>query len=142
MRFLGVHKISLDEKNRIRIPSKFRAKLNDDYLLCGGTNNCLFVLNGDDYENLFAESFLDSKLNDEKVQESMRELCTLVQEPEEDSQGRFVLQNDLKDYANISKKVVFIGLVNRIEIWPEEVYDAKWGKIKPSVDKAVKILDA
>lgn len=142
MRFLGVHKISLDEKGRIRIPSKFRAKLKDDYLLCGGTGNCLFVLNGDDYENLFGESFLDAKLSDSNVQESMRALCSLVQEPEEDSQGRFVLQTNLKEYADIKKKIVFVGVMNRIEIWPEEIYDQRWSKSKPDIDKAVKNLDA
>lgn len=140
MQFFGVHKIALDEKSRMRIPNKFRAKLNDNYIICGGTGGCLFVLGEEEFNSLFTNKLSELKLNEEDKQEALRALSSTMQVPEEDAQGRFILQNNLKSYASINKKMVFVGVLNRIEIWAEEVYEAKWGQSKPDINAVVKLL--
>ena len=45
-------------------------------------------------------------------------------ETEEDNQGRILLPQELRDYAQIKKQIVFIGVGNRMEIWAEEVWNA------------------
>ncbi|HKL74205.1 MAG TPA: division/cell wall cluster transcriptional repressor MraZ [Clostridia bacterium] len=140
MQFFGVHRLALDDKNRMRIPNKFRAKLNDNYIICGGTGGCLFVLGEEEFNSLFTDKLSELKLNDEEKQEALRGLASTMQVPEEDAQGRFVLQGNLKSYAGINKKIVFVGVLNRIEIWPEELYEEKWGKNKLDINSVVKLL--
>jgi MraZ protein len=140
MQFFGVHKIALDEKNRMRVPNKFRAKLADNYIICGGTDGCLFVLGEDEFNSLFTSKLNELKLNDEEKQDALRALSSTMQVPEEDAQGRFVLQNNLKAYASINKKMVFVGVLNRIEIWAEDIYEAKWGQNKMDINAVVKLL--
>ncbi|NLL56151.1 MAG: division/cell wall cluster transcriptional repressor MraZ [Clostridiales bacterium] len=140
MQFFGVHRIALDDKNRMRIPNKFRAKLSDNFIICGGTDGCLFVLGEQEFNALFTDKLNDLKLNEEEKQDALRALASTMQVPEEDAQGRFILQNNLKSYANINKKMVFVGVLNRIEIWSEEAYEARWGQNKLDINSVVKLL--
>jgi MraZ protein len=140
MYFFGVHRLALDDKSRMRIPNKFRAKLSDNYFLCGGTDGCLFVLGEEEFNSLFTQKLSELKLNEDEKQSALRSLASTMQVPEEDAQGRFILQNNLKAYAGISKKVVFVGVLNRIEIWSEEVYEAKFGQAKADINSVVKLL--
>ena len=45
------YRLSLDDKNRMRLPAKFRAKIGDDFVLCQGTDGCLFVMSHNEFEN-------------------------------------------------------------------------------------------
>lgn len=140
MLFHGVHRLALDEKNRLRIPNKFRAKLSDNYIICGGTGGCLFVLGEEEFNALFTDRLTELKLSDEEKQNALRGLAGTMQVPEEDAQGRFILQPNLKSFAKIAKKAVFVGVLNRIEIWAEEIYDEHWGN-RPDIDSVVKLLN-
>ena len=44
-------------------------------------------------------------------------------ETEEDGQGRILIPVELREFAKIDKKIVFIGVGNRVEIWAEEVWN-------------------
>ena len=60
--------------------------------------------------------------------------------PEEDAQGRFILPAKLREYAKINKKMVFLGAMNRVEIWSEEKYDEVYGIDKLDINGAVRAL--
>lgn len=46
--------------------------------------------------------------------------------PEEDNQGRFVLDANLRRIAKIQKDVVFVGMFDRIELWAAETYNERF----------------
>ena len=46
--------------------------------------------------------------------------------PEEDNQGRFVLDANLRRIAKIQKDVVFVGMFDRIELWSAEIYNERF----------------
>ncbi|MEG1805703.1 MAG: division/cell wall cluster transcriptional repressor MraZ, partial [Clostridia bacterium] len=50
------------------------------------------------------------------------ELTSTALDIVEDSQGRFVLPDYLKEYASIEKNVVIKGVIDRIEIWSEKAH--------------------
>ncbi len=125
MFFCGEHRLSLDEKGRMRIPNKFRAKLDDEYVIFCLSNDCLFIVSQQEFKNKY-ERLKDTLISDETQQEAIRQLFATMQVPEEDSQGRFVLQPRLKKKVGITKKMVFLGVMDRIEIWSEEAYDARY----------------
>lgn len=126
MFFCGEQRLSLDDKGRMRIPNKLRAKLDDEYVIYAGTNDCLFVISQKAFQEKYYDLIQDTLLSEEEKQEAFRKLSSTVQVPEEDNQGRFILQSKLKSIANIKKKMVFLGVLDRIEIWSEEVYDSKY----------------
>ncbi len=139
--FFGTHRISLDDKNRMRLPAKFRTKIGDDFVLCLGTDGCLFVMSESQFEQ-FISKIEDVPLSSHESQDAIRAITSRVYIPEEDAQGRFILPADLKKATSINKKVVFMGVRNRIEIWSEELYNKKFANEDNSIDKAIDTLSA
>lgn len=117
---LGEYQHQLDEKNRLRIPVKLRNQLGNGYMIMKGSNNCLFVYSCEEMENFMNEKLKSVPLSDIKAQKSIRMLFSSAFVVEEDSQGRFILPQNLKEFAGIRKNIVSIGVGNRIEIWSEE----------------------
>jgi MraZ protein len=52
-------------------------------------------------------------------------------ETEIDNQGRILIPEILRNYANLNKKVVIVGVYSRIEIWSEE----NWQKYKKETEE-------
>ncbi len=124
--FKGIFEHQLDDKNRLRIPSRFKKELTGEngektYSFFRGMNKCICVM---------ADDLLDetiSVLSDEGISESS-EASTLffgsIFSAEEDAQGRVVLPNALKKMAGIQKDIVTLGRGKRLEIWAAERYYA------------------
>ena len=60
---------------------------------------------------------------DTEAQKPIRALLASAFETEEDNQGRILLPQELRAYANMEKNIVTIGVGNRVEIWSEEKFD-------------------
>lgn len=122
--FKGVFEHQLDDKNRLRIPSRFKKELTGErgersYSFFRGMNRCICVM---------ADDLLDetiSALSEEGISES-NEASTLffgsIFSAEEDAQGRVVLPAPLKKMAGIKKDIVTLGRGKRLEIWAAERY--------------------
>lgn len=118
--FLGEYHHQLDEKNRIRIPAKLRAELGNNYIIMKGSNNCLFVYSSEEMQRVMSEKLKSVPISDIKAQRSIRMLFSSGFQVEEDAQGRFILPQNLKEFANVKKNIVSIGVGDRIELWAEE----------------------
>ncbi len=120
--FSGNYKYSLDDKNRIIIPAKFREILNAEgidklYLARGDTHLFLFPF------PVFLELCEDLKTWDftkESNQNYVRLFFSEAFDVTPDKQGRVTLRKDLCEEVGINHEVVLIGVLNRIEIWASE----------------------
>ncbi len=119
--FLGTYRHQIDQKNRIRIPSKFKQGLGNNFVITKGIGGCLFVL-PDGGDKLF-EKIAELPTFDEDVQKSVRILLSSAFEADEDAQGRLLLPKELINFANIKKNIVFVGVGKRVEIWAEEHWE-------------------
>ena len=124
--FKGIFEHQVDEKNRLRIPSRFRKELTGEhgektYSFFRGMNNCICVM---------ADDYLDdmvSSLSEESISEANKASTLFfgsIFPAEEDAQGRVVLPAVLKRMAGIKKDVVTLGHGKRLEIWAAERYYA------------------
>jgi len=122
--FKGIFEHQVDEKNRLRIPSRFRKELTGEhgektYSFFRGMNNCICVM---------ADDYLDdmvSSLSEESISEANKASTLFfgsIFPAEEDAQGRVVLPAVLKRMAGIKKDVVTLGHGKRLEIWAAEKY--------------------
>ena len=122
--FKGIFEHQLDDKNRLRIPSKFKKELTGEngersYSFFRGMNNCICVMSDDVLDGLL-EPYADEGIS--STSRGFRKFMGNVFPAEEDAQGRIVLPGILKKMAGIKKDVVTIGLGNRLEIWAAEKY--------------------
>lgn len=143
MAFGGEYKMSLDDKSRIRLPMPFRTVFDKEpYVIHAGNDGCLFVVSQKAFDEKYGEIMDDAKLSDKAKRDAFRKLSSTLQFPEEDSQGRFVLQPKLKAMANIKKKVVFLGAYDHIEIWNEEAYDERFNPSEIDIDAVLEALES
>ncbi len=117
--FFGERKHTIDEKNRIRIPKEYRAELGMDIVIGHGVNKCLYVYPLETFVKLNEDKIQIDEFDYEK-QYALSGFISSYSKPEIDSQGRFILPKELKNFANIKKNIVTRGVRDRIEIWSEE----------------------
>ena len=113
--FNGRFSIRLDDKNRIRIPAKFKAELGTDYKLAFAPDKCIRVLPEKEYERII-ESFGDASFFDDEKQEAISAFSAMVFDVSEDPQGRVVIPQELVEYAEIEKDAVISGAVSYLKI--------------------------
>lgn len=122
--FKGMVEHQLDDKNRLRIPSKFKKELTGEkgersYSFFRGMNRCICVMADDDLDDTLAS------ISEEAISEASQASALLfgsIFSAEEDAQGRVVLPSVLKRMAGIQKDVITLGRGNRLEIWAAEKY--------------------
>lgn len=127
---IGTYRHSLDSKNRMRIPSKFKSELGVNCIITKGTGVNLMLFSAEGFQNLY-ERLSSISIFDEEAQKPVRKFLSSAFEAEEDGQGRILLPKELILHAEITKSVVFVGIGNRVEIWAEEI----WEKMQEESDE-------
>jgi len=121
--FIGEYNHTLDPKNRVIMPSKFREKLGDSFVMTKGLDNCLFIYSSQDW-SIVEDKLKSLPMTNKDARAFVRFFFAGACECELDKQGRMVIPNYLKEHANIDKELVIIGVSTRIEIWSKE----EWNK--------------
>ena len=119
MMFLGQYEHSLDKKGRIIMPAKFRENLGDSFIMTFGLEKCLFVYPMEEWEKL-SHNLQNLPMGKKDSRAFKRTLASRASINNFDQQGRVIISKYLRDYAEIEKKVVIIGVFERIEIWDFE----------------------
>ena len=117
---IGTYNHQIDQKNRFRIPAKFKDILGSDLVLTIGSGKVLELFSASLLDNVVLSKINSISLFDETAQKSIRLLLSSAHELDQDNQGRYLLPQNLKSHANIQKDIVFIGVGNRVEIWAKE----------------------
>jgi transcriptional regulator MraZ len=115
--FRGHFEYSLDAKNRLTIPAKFRASFSDGLVLARWLDPCVAVFTPEGFDR-FNDSFIHDMhpLSSERRRLS-RFFSGGAFDAELDSAGRVTLGAPLLDHGGITKDVVVIGNVDHLEIW-------------------------
>ena len=117
--FLGRFYHQIDEKGRVRIPTKFKEQLGDEPFITSGSNGSLLVYSQQDFYNKFLSKLTDLAIEDVEELQLARIFASNAIEGKEDKQGRILLPQHLIDHAGISKNLITIGGVDHVEIWSE-----------------------
>ncbi len=130
--FMGEYHHSIDDKNRLIIPSKFRNDLGDEFVITRGIENCLFVYPKDNWEHIVnkLETLPFTKRDARTFTRFFLSGATVA---EFDKQGRINITSPLISYADIKKECVIIGTGDRLEIWSKESWDDFFNSAKDNM---------
>lgn len=118
--FTGTYENSIDSKNRLIIPSKYRDQLGGHCMLTRGFDRCLYIYAMEDY-GILVDKIKKLPQSDRDVRKFIREFFSNSEECHLDSQGRILIPQHLRDYAHITKNLVTKGAMDKIEIWSSDV---------------------
>ena len=122
--FLGEYEVTLDAKGRFLLPAGFKKQIPDQshsFIVNRGFEKCLTLYPLQSWEPMFAKI---STLNDfdPKVRAFRRQFLGGATEVEADSAGRLLLPSTLRDFAGLTKNVILVAAVDKIEIWDSATY--------------------
>lgn len=120
--FIGEYRHTLDTKNRIIMPARFREEIGGSFVMTKGLDNCLFIYSLKEWENI-EEKLKELPMTNKDARAFVRFFFAGATECELDKQGRTLVANNLKEFAKIDKDVVIIGVSTRIELWSLEEWD-------------------
>ena len=133
--FIGEYSHTIDEKNRLAVPIKFRSELTGGAVVTKGLDGCLFLYTLNEWEKL-VEKLNAMPISQKNARAFARLILAGAMDTELDRQGRMILPKYLTDYAKIDRNVIVAGLFNRLEIWDAKV----WQEYKDSTEKESEAL--
>ena len=118
--FTGEYYNTLDSKNRLSIPAKFRKALNPindrTFVLTRGFDRCLLLYPVNEWNKVEEQlSFLSSMKG--RHRDFVRSIVRYATYLQYDSQGRVIIPENLCRYAKIEKEIAVIGVIKKIELW-------------------------
>ncbi len=120
--FMGEFHHTLDDKQRVIIPSKFRYELGEKFIITRGLEKCLFVYSLSEW-NTIVERLKTLPFTKKDARDFIRFFLSGATECEFDRQGRISITSPLVSYADLNKNIVVIGANDRLEIWSEDSWN-------------------
>jgi len=143
--FYGEYLHAIDRKGRLILPAKFRevAKSHfvERFFVTRGLDKCLFMFPEEEWRTQ-ENKFKALPFTKQQARTFNRLYFSGAVEVVFDNQGRVLLPQYLKDFAEIKKDVVIVGVSNRIEIWAKDKWQEFYGSSRQSFEEiAEKLMD-
>ena len=144
---IGRHDYSLDPKNRLPVPPKYREILAQEkgrsFFLTSGMEGCLYLFLPAQWEKLLADDLKMFSLPDKEQERAFkRKFFSEAIEVEPDGQGRILVPQYLKEHAGLRGEVLVQGAGNRAEIWDKQRWQAyEKSTVAPAYKKIGKSLE-
>ena len=124
MSFVGSFNHSLDAKNRVFIPAKYKDALGNNFKITYNKliNQCILVYSEEEWQEMQKKV---KSLPSVQYQYFIREICSNTVDVQLDSQGRIVIPQYLKEKVGLTKNALFLGVGNHAEIWAPDVLEQK-----------------
>ena len=124
----------------MRIPAKLREELGEGYTITRGPGGCLNVFTAaqmDGLKKLFAtiNPFNVNEMN------TARFFLANSWDAEEDKQGRILIPENLRKYANLTRNVIVFSGPTCIEIWDEDTFNRTFGPAEMDFEALAKVYD-
>ena len=127
---IGEYLHTLDNKNRISLPAKFRKVVGKRVVVTRGLDNCLFLFPLSAWKGI-AKKLETLPVGKSDTRGMSRFLLAGASECEVDGAGRIPIPEYLKVFAGFESDVVLAGVSDRIEIWDQK----RWSDYKHRIEE-------
>ncbi len=136
---IGEYIHTIDDKNRISMPAKFRKELGKKIIITPGLGSCLFIFTVGEWEKVskrLSDSSAELSFLKEDQRNFNRYMFGRAAEVEIDSIGRILIPEILKDRIGLKSSAAIVGVRDRLEVWNEKA----WSENKQIVEKQAEAL--
>lgn len=121
MSYLGVFFHNIDSNNRLVMPSGFREKMGQEFVLFKSPDGCVSVYDAETFDGLLEQ--VRKLTNTPEGRMQARTFTRAAKTVTQDKQGRFTVPADYIEFASLQDGVVITGEGNRLEIWSQAEYE-------------------
>ena len=133
MAFRGLYEHSLDSKDRLTIPSRFRASLSDGVVLSKGFDPCVWLHTTGEFEQLSDRFLSPHSPFGRDARQLRRRFHGGSFDEKLDSAGRIRMPKHLVEHAKLGDNCVVIGMDDYFEVWDPK----RWAKVESEVSETV-----
>lgn len=129
--FIGRYSSRVGAKGRIAVPIKLRDGLGVSAIISQGYEKSLLLMPKSTWHKLTAFLGNQPLTLGAELRDTERFLFGSAFETEFDDQGRMVVPQELRRFAELTDEAIFLGVGNRVEIWSRknwEIYEASLAK--------------
>jgi MraZ protein len=141
--FYGEYFHSIDRKGRLILPATFRetakAHFIEKFFVTRGLDKCLFMFSEEEWRTQETK-FKTIPFTKQQARTFNRLYFSGAVEVIPDRQGRILIPQYLKDFAEIKRDVMIVGVSNRIEIWAKDKWQEFYGTSRPSFEEIAEKL--
>jgi len=127
----------LDDKNRFVLPHSFRYGLVEvgklEFTISLGLGGCLAIYRKSDMQKIISR--FKKNIHQAKYQKFFTFFFSTLHHTTCDKIGRLSLPSRLKEIVGIKKEIIIAGVLDKIELWPKEVYDKSVENLLAGKDK-------
>lgn len=139
--YTGRHVHTLDDKGRVSVPAQFRRQLPKEGLYIGkGMEGSLILYPPEKWEKV-RDGLSSLSRNSRRNRDIIREFSQFIRPVSIDGQGRISIPADLIEMAGIDHEVIFLGMLDSIEIWAVQRYSRRSGEQMSSLEEAIEEID-
>ncbi|TMJ98096.1 MAG: division/cell wall cluster transcriptional repressor MraZ [Actinobacteria bacterium] len=139
---LGEYEHTLDDKNRLTFPARFRQAFSGGLVVTRGMDGCLFVFTQDDWERFVAVRLEGLDPFSKEARQLGRFIFSAAAEAELDKQGRIPLPPALVQHARLGRDVVVAGVRDHVEIWDRGAWREHLKEVEGSAELVAERLAA
>ncbi len=125
---IGEFKHSIDDKNRVALPAKFRRDLGKTVVITYGLDQCLALYPQAEWQAI-AQKLANLSTGQADSRGFNRLMLSGATDTEIDGAGRLLIPEHLREFAKLGSKIVFAGVGNRLELWSE----TRWTNYKKGI---------
>jgi MraZ protein len=122
MAFRGTFDHTLDAKNRLTVPAKFRASLSQGVVIAKGVEQCGAIWLPADYEAYVDRALGGLNPMTRQARDLERFFGANAFETELDAAGRIMIPAPVMEWAGLRKDVVVTGVRTCLELWDRDAW--------------------
>ena len=139
---LGAHDHTIDDKNRLTLPAKFRQAFADGVVVTRGLDGCLYAYRRPDWARLVESRLAEVDPLRAEGRRLERFFYSGATETELDKQGRVMVPRELMEHAKLGREVVVAGVKDRLEIWDRAAWRRELAEVEGSAEDVAERLAA
>jgi MraZ protein len=122
--FRGQYDYSLDAKNRLNLPPRWRAQFSEGVVLAKGVDPCIEIFTPEQFEQRLESSLAGKNPMGKEARKITRFYAQNAWDTELDASGRVTVNPKLLEHAGIEKAVIVGGAITHAEVWDPD----RWAK--------------
>jgi MraZ protein len=139
---LGEYEHTIDDKNRLTLPAKFRKAFADGVVVTRGMDGCLYAYPSEGWRELVETRLGRLDPLSKEARTMMRFFYSGASEAEPDKQGRVLIPPALAQHAGLGREVVVAGVRDHAEIWARAAWREHLKEVEGSAEHVAERLAA
>jgi len=137
---LGEYEHTLDDKNRLTLPAKFRRAFEHGCVVSRGLDGCVSAWTLDGWENHKETTVSTLNLLSREGRQMHRYFLSGATDATPDKQGRVTIPPVLLAHAKLGRDVVIHGANDHLEIWDRDAWRRELSDVEGSAEDVAERL--